>query len=118
MSLKFKDNNMIVEKRKQQYTLGRLFYMSSICVFACMALASLLTCFIDKFTDERIVIVLMNFWFMLFTMDIVTARFKRQNEHSFWNNWVIFRRNSDKKDNNQAENVNTVDTEEQKKMNS
>jgi hypothetical protein len=109
---------MTAEKRKQQYTLGRLFYMGSICVFACTALISLLCCFFDKFTDERIALVLMNSWFMLFTMDIVTARFKRQNEHSFWNNWIIFKRNSHKKDNNETENINTVEMQEQKKVNS
>lgn len=98
---------MTIEKRNKNYPMGLWFYMVIIGIFASISLISLGCCFIGGFTDERIVVILMNAWFMLFTMDIVTVRFKRSGEHSFWHDWIIF--------NKKQTSTDIIDTDLQKK---
>jgi hypothetical protein len=71
---------------------GFVFYQLSIAVFWIMSIAPLVYCFIDEFTDTRIALCFLNGWFALFTMNMMNIRFRRESEHQFWYNWIIFRR--------------------------
>ena len=77
-------------RRTRHYKFDRSFYMVAIVIFAIIATISMVNAVIHGFTDERIVVILMNAWFMLFTMNMIVVRFKRQNEQYFWQNWVVF----------------------------
>jgi hypothetical protein len=85
---------MSLNNRKKNYTLSRTFYVCAIIIFASLTILSLVMSIIDRFTDQRIVIMLMNAWCMIFTMDFVTKKFNRQDEHFFWHDWKIFAKQS------------------------
>jgi hypothetical protein len=85
---------MSTDNRKKNYTLSRTFYICAIFIFASLTVLSLVMSIIDSFTDQRIFIMLMNAWCMIFTMDCVTKRFNRKNEHFFWHDWKMFAKQS------------------------
>jgi hypothetical protein len=78
-------------RRTRHYKFDRSFYILAIIIFTIIVSISFVNSVINGFTDERIVIILMNAWFILFTMNMITVRFKRQNEQYFWHNWIIFK---------------------------
>lgn len=90
---------------------GRRFYFTAIVIFASLIVLALGSCIVQGITDERIVIILMNAWFMLFTMDIVTTRFRRKGEQAFWHNWVFFR---NKQQDTQPETIEYLDDDNSK----
>ncbi len=97
---------MIRERRnnknnKQERRFGRFFYNIALVIFAFIAILTIFTGIYSGFTNERITIILMNLWFMLFTMDVITIRFRRQGEHARWHDWVLFSRT------NKDDNLNT-----------
>jgi L-asparagine transporter-like permease len=59
---------------------GILFYQISTCIFFFMLALSFIYCCMYGFTDTRVVLILMNGWFALFTMNMMTERFKRADE--------------------------------------
>ena len=116
------------EKRSFNYKDGsRLFYTAAICIFSVSILFTLVNAIIYGFTDERIAVILLNCWFSLFTMNIVTVRFQRQNERFFWHDWFIFKRavskqngrrpqyNQDSSDTNNSDIDDTLVYQEDKK---
>ena len=107
---------MSTEKRKQDYKFNRSFYILALLIFSSMAVLSFLICIIDKFTDERVVIIIMNAWFTLFTMDIVNVRFKRKGESFFWSNWTVFTKKQQSRQRNPQEIRVNLDNQENKEQ--
>jgi len=92
---------MTTSKRTKQYLLkkqSRFFYLCAIVVFSALAFVAFAMSLYDGFTNERVVIMLLNVWFSFYTMDLVTTRFKRNGERAFWHNWVVFSKKERKQD--------------------
>lgn len=77
-------------RRSREYRYGRSFYKACVIIFASISFVSFSLCILDGFTDERLAMSLINLWFMLFTMNNVSQRFKRKNERFFWHDWKLF----------------------------
>jgi len=105
-----------MQDRSKNYKLvkaGRKFYSLAVFIFAALIAVTIFTCITDGVTDERIVIILLNSWFILFTMDLIVARFRRDGERAFWHNWVFFsRRNKKQSQDTKVENQKNDDTTE------
>ena len=82
---------MTKNRRTHNYKFDRSFYVIAIIIFSMVAIGSFVNSIIHGFTDERVAIILMNAWFILFTMNMISVKFKRQGEKNFWSNWVIFK---------------------------
>lgn len=86
---------MSQEKRRNKNSKkGILFYQFASGIFWLMSLFSFVFCCFYGFTDTRVVLILMNGWFGLFAMNMMTVRFKRKDEKQFWYDWKIFQRQS------------------------
>ena len=89
------ENKIKTDKRNAKSSKKSiLFYQISACIFWSMCAFTFAYCCIHGFSDVRIVLMLMNGWFGLFTMNMMTIRFRRNNEKQFWYDWSIFQRKS------------------------
>jgi hypothetical protein len=80
------------DRRVKKSSKGLFFYKISTFIFFSMAMTAFIYCCIQGFTDTRVVLILMNGWFGLFTMNMMSVRFKRSEEKQFWYDWKIFQR--------------------------
>jgi|GEM_PF-6819138 len=80
-------------KRKPQnklYKKSRYFYYAAIGFFVIFAFTNIGLCLYKGFTDERIALIMLNCWFIFYTMDLLTSHFKRKEEQVFWHDWIMF----------------------------
>ena len=74
---------------------GPFFYAFAIGIFSVITVTTLFLCIMGGFTEQRIAVLFLNAWFTLFTMDLVTVRFRRTGERAPWHDWAAFRREDD-----------------------
>ena len=84
------------ERRTSGKKHSRFFYMFAMSIFISIASITLICSFVFGFTDQRIAVIFLNLWFTLFTMDLVTMRFRRDSEKAPWHEWSAFKRLDDK----------------------
>jgi hypothetical protein len=76
---------MPLKERKKQKIVrknSRFFYFYAIIIFASFSLINLFFSLYDGFTNERIVLLLLNMWFIFYTINIVTYNLKRKSERT------------------------------------
>lgn len=87
---------MLYDRRIDNKKHSRFFYMFAMSVFISIAFITFICSFISGFTDQRIAVIFLNLWFALFTMDLITVRFRRESEKAPWHEWSAFKRSDDK----------------------
>lgn len=97
-------------KKSKIRKFSRYFYYAAIFAFASFALLNIGMCLYNGFTDERIALLMLNLWFIFYTMNMITRNFRREEEQVFWHDWVMFSSSIDEKEEVELEEVAIEDT--------
>ncbi|MEM6602866.1 MAG: hypothetical protein AAF621_02345 [Pseudomonadota bacterium] len=84
-----------LKERRKSSTIGKkgqFFYAFATGIFLSVAVTTFVVSCISGFTEERIVLLFLNLWFCLFTMDLITMRFRRKGERAPWHDWATFKK--------------------------
>lgn len=78
-------------ERRSNDAYDRSFYMTCAGLFALVALVGGISCLIAGPTADRLLAAFAGGWFLIYTMDRIEYRFRRDSDNVFWRRWFSLR---------------------------
>jgi hypothetical protein len=80
--------------KRQKETSGKAFYYVVTIIFIASAFVRLAEMIFFNVSFSSFCLLFLNLWFILFMMDLLAKRYRRDNDGIFWKDWALFSKES------------------------